>query len=133
MTMPKDVDGDATDQVQVGLPVHIGDHCAVSAGQCDRGDAVVVHHHRGPPPLHRCCVAHALTTFVPLPSSVNNSTSTQCSTRPSIMCAVGTPPPTARRHASTLGIMPVSRVGNSCASVPASISLTSESSSGQRV
>src|ERR1700733_7365305 len=133
MTMPQNVDGYATEQIQVGHPVHIGDHRAVTAGQCDRRDAVVIDHHGRPPLLHHCCVGHSLTTFVPVPSSVNNSTSTQCSMRPSMMCALGTPPPTARRHASILGIIPVSSVGSSCANVAVSISVTSESWSGHRV
>src|SRR5580693_1006570 len=133
VTMAKDVDGDAAEQVQIGLSVHIGDHGTVAAGQRDRRDAVVVHHHRGPPLLHRFGVRHGPTTFVPAPSSVSNSTSTQCSMRPSTICALGTPVSTARRHASILGIIPVSNVGSSCDSVAVSISLTSESRSGHRV
>ena len=45
------VDRDAAEQIQVGLAVHVGDHGAVTAGQGHRRDAVVVHHHRGPPLL----------------------------------------------------------------------------------
>src|SRR5215469_12001579 len=123
--MPQDVDGYAAEQVQVGVAVHIGDHGTITAGQCHRRDAVVVHHHRGPPMLHgfgiRLQVGHSPTTFVPVPSSVNNSTNTQCSTRPSMMCALGTPAPTARRQASILGSMPASSVGRNCASRAVSI------------
>src|SRR5271166_6793013 len=135
--MAQNIDRDAAQQVQVGVAVHVGDHGAVTAGQSHRWGAVVVHHHGFPPGPHRRrigpSVCHALTTLVPVPSSVNSSTSTQCLTRPSITCALGTPPVTARRHASTLGIMPASSVGSSCASVAVSISLTNESRSGQLV
>jgi len=74
-----------------------------------------------------------LTTLVPVPSSVNSSTSTQCSTRPSITCALGTPPATARRHASILGTMPESSLGRIWVSAAVSISVTSESRLGQSV
>ena len=62
-----------------------------------------------------------------------NSTSTQCSTRPSMTCALGTPPPTARMQASILGTMPASSFGSSCVNAATSISLTSDSRSGQSV
>src|SRR5208283_5739900 len=133
VAMAEDVDRDAAEQVQVGLAVDVGDHGAVTAGQRHRRGAVVVHHHGFPPVSHRVRGCHALTTLVPVPSSVKSSTSTQCSTRPSMTCALGTPPVTARRHASTLGIMPASSFGSSCVSVAVSISLTNESRSGQLV
>src|SRR6185312_10506215 len=155
--MAQDVDRNAAEQVEVALSVDVGDDGPVATGQGHRRGAVVVHHHGFPAPLDRfgvCPVRHAFhlrrsssafpiallrlssparTTLVPVPSSGKSSTSTQCSTRPSMTCALGTPAVTARRRASTLGIMPASSVGNSCDSVAVSISLTSESRLGQLV
>src|SRR5215831_6198640 len=48
-----------------------------------------------------------------MPESVKISSSTECGSRPSSTCAWGTPPRTARRHASILGIMPAPRPGRS--------------------
>src|ERR1700678_3176213 len=135
--MPQHVDGDTAEQIEVGLAVHIGDHGAIAAGQSQRRDTVVVHHHRGPPLLDGVGLcssgAHALTTFVPEPWSVSSSTNTQCSTRPSMTCALGTPAVTARRQASTFGIMSVYSVGSSCAKAAVLISLANESRSGHLV
>ena len=49
------------------------------------------------------------TTIVPTPASVNSSTSSACGVRPSMMCALLTPPRTARTHACAFGIIPVDR------------------------
>ena len=49
--------------------------------------------------------AHA-TTLVPQPASVMISSSTACSTRPSMMWALPTPASSALRTAATLGTMP---------------------------
>src|SRR5699024_5221656 len=94
MAVAEDVDRDPAEQVEVGSAVDVGDHRAVTAGQRQRWGAVVVHHHGLPPVLE----SHPLTTLVPVPSSVNSSTSTQCWTRPSMTWALGTPPSTARRQ-----------------------------------
>src|SRR5215831_18898361 len=56
-----------------------------------------------------------------MPESVKISSSTECGSRPSSTCAWGTPPRTARRHASILGIMPAPRPGRS-RSRPAAVS-----------
>ena len=44
--------------------------------------------------------------FVPRPASVNSSSSSECGTRPSTMCAKPTPPWIASRHACSFGRMP---------------------------
>ena len=46
--------------------------------------------------------------MVPMPSEVKTSRSSEWGWRPSMTCACGTPPWTARMHASSLGIMPAS-------------------------
>ena len=48
-----------------------------------------------------------------MPSLVKISSSSACGTRPSSTCARGTPPSTARRHASIFGTMPLASVGSS--------------------
>src|SRR5204862_4303047 len=49
--------------------------------------------------------AHAVI-FVPIPPSVNSSSSTLWGVRPSTMCALVTPPSTAPRQASSFGRIP---------------------------
>ena len=46
-------------------------------------------------------------TMVPIPSSVKISSRIECGLRPSTTWVCGTPPSTARMHASSLGTMPV--------------------------
>ena len=46
--------------------------------------------------------------FVPWPASVNSSSSSECGTRPSTMCAEETPPWIASRHAASFGRIPPS-------------------------
>ena len=89
---PRTLTAMPAEQIEIGLAVDVGDHRALAAGQRQRRGAVVVHHHRLPPLLHGLGVAHGSLTFVPVPSSVNSSTSTQCSTRPSTTCALGRRP-----------------------------------------
>src|SRR3954468_20166578 len=129
MAVAQNIDRDAAEEVDVRLAVLVGDHGAVPADQRDGRRAVVVHHHAFP----ALCKRHAFTTFVPVPSSVNNSTNTQCSTRPSMTWALGTPPATARMQASIFGTMPACSVGSNWVSAATSISLTSVSRSGQPV
>ena len=50
--------------------------------------------------------------MVPMPESVKISSSTECGSRPSSTCAWGTPPRTARRHASIFGIIPALSPGS---------------------
>src|SRR3954465_68980 len=47
-------------------------------------------------------------TFVPIPASVNSSSSSECGRRPSMMCANVTPPWIASTHACSFGRMPPS-------------------------
>ncbi len=54
--------------------------------------------------------------MVPTPVSVKISSSTACGSRPSSTCACGTPPVTAVRQASILGIIPSLRSGSIAAS-----------------
>src|SRR5262249_14671638 len=51
--------------------------------------------------------------MVPMPESVKISSSTECGSLPSSTWACGTPPRTAFRQASILGIMPLARPGSS--------------------
>src|SRR6266700_4602686 len=110
-------DRDAGDEVGVGVAVGVPDPAALAAHQRDRRDAVVRHERGLEPPLKFLRATHELapsgTTMVPMPESVKISSSTACGCLPSSTCAWGTPPRTARRHASILGIMPLPRPGSS--------------------
>src|SRR6266487_1851474 len=110
-------DRDAGDEVGVGVAVGVPDLAALTAHQRDRRDAVVGHERGLEPRLKLLCTSHELapsgTTMVPMPESVKISRSTACGSLPSSTCAWGTPPRTARRHASILGIMPLLRPGSS--------------------
>src|SRR5437763_840908 len=44
--------------------------------------------------------------LVPIPASVNSSSSSECGSRPSMMCAAVTPPSTACAQAASLGRIP---------------------------
>src|SRR5690606_40933285 len=120
--MPEHIDGEAAQQVEIGPAILVPDGGALTSHQGELGRAVVVHHGR----LPTLCQTHAGVTIVPNPSSVKISSSSECGTLPSTMCAAGTPPRTARRQASILGIMPDSSDGSSSASTSALIREMSE-------
>src|SRR6185437_11431159 len=117
MGVPERADRDAGNEVGVLIAVGVPDLTALAPHQCDRWYAVVGHERGLEPPLKLCRTSHELspsgTTMVPMPESVKISSSTACGSRPSRTCACGTPPRTARRHASILGIMPLLRPGSS--------------------
>ena len=69
--------------------------------------------------------------MVPVPESVKISSRTACGWRPSSTWAWGTPPRTAVRHASILGIIPVLSPGSMVSSSPAPTSLSTSPSGGQ--
>src|SRR6266545_3313926 len=121
------VDGYAAVQVEVAAPGLVGHHRALAAYQGQRGHRVRGHQ-RGRPPVPE---RHDGTTMVPNPSSVNTSSSSECATRPSITCACGTPPRTARRHASIFGIIPLARPDSMSSNWSAAISESRLSRSGQ--
>src|SRR5205823_13793029 len=116
------------EQVDI-LLAGLGDnHRTLAAHQCEPRCAVVVHHGLRPALDQR----HDGTTMVPNPSEVNTSSRIEWATRPSTTCAAGTPPCTARRHASILGTTPASNEGNRSASDEAPICETRLVASGQR-
>src|SRR5215472_10352239 len=110
-------DRDARDEVGVLPAVSVPDPAAVAAHQRQRGHPVGAHDRRLEPGLELLRGAHrpppSGITIVPMPESVKISSSTECGSRPSSTCAWGTPPRTARRQASILGIMPALRLGRS--------------------
>ena len=55
--------------------------------------------------------SRAASIFVPMPSSVNSSSNSECGTRPSTMCAAPTPPWIASTQAASFGRMPPSSAG----------------------
>src|SRR5699024_10060154 len=65
-----------------------------------------------PFPASRAASSASSTTMVPIPRSVKTCRRRECGTRPSMMCAWGTPPSTACRHASSLGDMPEESLGS---------------------
>src|SRR5690606_32045843 len=89
--------------------------------------------HAAPPAVGVAAGAASGTTIVPLPWVVKTSSRVECGTRPSITVAAGTPPSTARRHASILGTMPAESDGRSAASSEREICATSEPRSGHDV
>ena len=64
-----------------------------------------------PNPFYQCYAVAALAAgaepiFVPCPALVNSSSSNECGTRPSTMCAADTPPSIAFRQAASFGRIP---------------------------
>src|SRR5215470_1936638 len=110
-------DRDARDEVGVLPAVSVPDPAAVAAHERQRGHPVGARDRRLEPGLELLRDAHwpppSGITIVPMPESVKISSSTECGSRPSSTCAWGTPPRTARRQASILGIMPALRLGRS--------------------
>src|SRR5690606_25674017 len=131
-------DGDPGEQVQVAPPVGVPDVGALAADQHPLRGPESVHDRSGVTPgprgtgvagqhaagrllqvvAHACSfVAGAVvgvmaasgTTMVPLPRAVKTSSSTECGRRPSMTVARGTPPWTARMHASIFGTIPAER------------------------
>ena len=134
MCVAERVNRDASEKVEIAVAVDIPHMCALAAfehreGWCERAHhrvaeafaPIVRVHHRSFPE----------TTSVPIPSAVNASSRIECSTRPSMIAAFGTPPSTASRQAVILGIMPDSRDGSSTRNSVASRVEMRESRLGQ--
>src|SRR5439155_4748823 len=103
MSVTQQVDRDAGHHIQVLLPLVVpGDH-ALSLHEGDR-KTLEGAHEVGVLGIHQLLRRHAVT-MVPIPASVNSSSSRECATRPSMTCACGTLS-SERRQASSLGIMP---------------------------
>src|SRR5207245_911897 len=105
---------------EVVAAVLVGDGGAGAAHQAQAGGAVVGQQ-RVAPALHErhepaSPLAGRSVTIVPNPSEVKTSSRIECATRPSMTWARGTPPRTARRHASIFGTMPADSDGSSAAS-----------------
>src|SRR5690606_5921241 len=138
MRMPEGVDRDAAEEVEVTRAVGVPHVRALTAHEDPLRCAEGVHH-RAPVALgpvlagvgHDSSSAASGTTRVPTPASVKISRSMECSRRPSMTCACGTPPRTARRHASILGTMPEDSVGSMTSRSPARICETRLEGSGQ--
>src|SRR5690606_24873690 len=152
------VDGDAGEQVEVALAVGVPHVRALAAHQdalrraervhdgagvpvgpggdravCGQGSVLAGYQgaHAGTPSCGSA--AGPGTTMVPFPRVVKTSSSTLCGWRPSMTVAAGTPPSTARRHASIFGTMPASRPGRSADSSGAAMRWTSDPLSGHAV
>src|SRR6516162_140273 len=147
-------DRDAGDQVQVLVAVGVPHPAALAAGERQRRGAVVGHHRRLEPLAQRIALAHRVppnrgpvlsggfsvigagtgasgTTIVPIPESVKISSKTACLRRPSSTWARGTPPRTAVRQASILGIIPADSAGRSRSSSVAPSWLMTSVEAGQ--
>ena len=94
MGVPETVHADAAREVQVFLPVLGLERRALPADEDEARALVGVHEP----------VAHEI--IVPMPVSLNSSTSSECGERPSTMWARSTPPSTALAQHSTFGIIP---------------------------
>src|SRR4051794_28241177 len=106
MAMAELHDGDAGEEVEIFVAVGVPELRAFAANELDRAAAVGRHQ---VVTLERLKLAHGharSAIFVPMPTSVNSSSNTLCGLRPSTMCALGTPPSTAARHASSFARMP---------------------------
>src|SRR5258708_6084840 len=100
MRVAEQVDGDAGDQVEILAPGVVVDKAASASHERD-WQALAHLHEVAVRKLGR---VHGVT-IVPIPASVNSSSSRALGGRPSTVCASGTTS-SARRHASSLAIMP---------------------------
>src|SRR5215207_1017666 len=129
-------DREPAEEVEVLLALAVPELHALAAHERDRETAVGLHAVLGVELSDVLeCVgverAHG-NTIVPMPSRVKNSSSSACGMRPSRMCARRTPPRSAERHDSSLGIIPPSAfpVASSSSSPAASMPVTRLDSSG---
>src|SRR4029077_14350859 len=99
------IDGDAGDQIEVLAAGLVVDQASSTADERDRQPAPGLHEVPVGELRRRMRDLRHGVTIVPMPASVNSSSRSACFVRPSTMCASGTPS-SARRHASSLGIMP---------------------------
>src|SRR4051794_14439579 len=102
--MPELHHRDPCEEVEVLVALGIPQPRALAAHELDGQPGVGAHHEVA---LERLEVGERHgTTFVPMPSSVNSSSSTECGSRPSTMCAAPTPFSTACRQDASFGRMP---------------------------
>src|SRR5205809_7685132 len=103
MCVPQEVDRDTRHHVQVLAALVVPDDHPLPLHQGDR-EPLEGAHQVGVLGVHQLLRGHGVT-IVPIPASVNSSSSSEWGTRPSMTCAFGTAS-SERRHASSLGIMP---------------------------
>ena len=108
------VDGDAAEEVEVLVPVHvigIGSLAVVENDLVTTEDRQIVRRILSKNLLiyftHKTKLSY-LTTCVPMPCGVSTSSRMECARRPSMICALTAPASSALRHASIFGIMPPS-------------------------
>src|ERR1700722_5840614 len=136
---PERAHRDPGDQVQVLTPVRVPHQAARTAADRDRGHAVVRHEGGSEPFLQSLGFTHGWTpssgsagiTMVPMPESVKISSRMAWLRRPSRTWACGTPPCTAVRHASILGIIPAESPGSISSSSGAVSWLITSADDGQ--
>src|ERR1700678_1272116 len=138
MSVPERAHRDPGDQVQVLATVRVPHQATGPAADRHRGDPVVRHDRRREAFLQRLGLAHPPcpslgggTIMVPMPESVKISSRTAWLRRPSRTWACGTPPRTAVRHASILGIIPAESPGSSRSSSGAVSWLITSADDGQ--
>src|SRR5699024_8465436 len=137
MGVPQRVHRDPAGQVEILVTGCIVDGSARTVRQRQLGCAVSAHQSSTPPLLPHCIrcdrqdSSSSGSTIVPTPAEVKTSTSNECASRPSIMCARDTPPLIARRQARIFGIMPLDSCGKSPANRSTPIWSINEARSGQ--
>src|SRR5439155_21940836 len=109
--MPDARDRDAAEEVEVLVAVGVPQPGTLAAHELD-GRARVGRDDPFALDLLQLRQAHGeASIFVPIPASVNSSSSSEWAIRPSRMCAALTPWLIASTHASSLGRMPPSSFG----------------------
>src|SRR5439155_186451 len=104
MAVPDAGDGDPAQEVQVLVALVVPQPRALPPHEL-HGRARVRGHHELALERLELGKGHA-RILVPMPASVNSSSSSEWGTRPSMMWALVTPPSSAVTHASSLGRMP---------------------------
>ena len=113
VAVPELHDRDAGEEVEVLVALGVPEARALAAHELDR--VARVGRHRGV--ALELLESRRLSghTFVPMPASVNSSSSSECGSRPSTMCAAPTPARRASPQASSFGSMPPLTVGQALA------------------
>ena len=104
VAVPQRADGDAGEKIEILAAVRVPQPAAAAAHH-GRRKPVVGGNEDPVAPVRPIRVAHA-TNSVPMPARVKISSRIACSCRPSMMCALATPPARADLQQLTLGIMP---------------------------
>src|SRR6185437_1273301 len=108
---------DPAQEVEVLVALLVPQQRAVSSHELDRQARVGADHALGLDALqlgerHASSASAPSVILVPMPASVNSSSSSECGVRPSRMCAAETPASIAWRHASSFGRMPPSSLSS---------------------